>query len=191
MEDHAQLPDDDSELLIDQPRSRRCWEQLEPAMLYLWGRMRTQQTIWRNRWSYAKGMHTICLADVLPSRKEETWRNSLMTMMQQGSLVWEPASFHLPQATLYSQNNRLSTSQANRLRISYNQAAYIELKPHMTSWQPQTCRIGEAKKPGPSICSGGWSRVAGTLDLGHDVVVVQETFLIRDALATGHFGRQL
>eukprot|EP00971_Amphidinium_carterae_P252585 5014677-Amphidinium_carterae.1 len=58
------------------------------------------------------------------------------------------------------------------------------------SWRHSACRIGEAKKPGPSICSvnpGGWSRVSGTLGLGHDVVVVQETFLIRDALATGHF----
>eukprot|EP00971_Amphidinium_carterae_P065049 1289403-Amphidinium_carterae.2 len=74
--------------------------------------------------------------------------------------------------------------QANRLSISQGS------RPYHCDWQPETCRIGEAKKPGPSICSvnpGGWSRVAGTLDRGHDVVVVQETFLIRAALATGHF----
>eukprot|EP00971_Amphidinium_carterae_P159912 3170295-Amphidinium_carterae.2 len=54
--------------------------------------------------------------------------------------------------------------------------------------KPSTYRRGEARKPGPSICSvnPGRSRATGTLDLGHDVVVVQETFLLRDALATGH-----
>eukprot|EP00971_Amphidinium_carterae_P006547 129143-Amphidinium_carterae.1 len=49
-----------------------------------------------------------------------------------------------------------------------------------------TCRIGEAKKPGPTICSvnpGGWSRVDGTLHLKHDIVAVQETFLLRDSIS--------
>eukprot|EP00971_Amphidinium_carterae_P180984 3590530-Amphidinium_carterae.1 len=61
---------------------------------------------------------------------------------------------------------------------------------YVNSWQPETCRIGEAKNPDPSICSanpGGWSRLEGTLDPGHDIVVIQETFLIREALATGRF----
>eukprot|EP00971_Amphidinium_carterae_P090330 1788686-Amphidinium_carterae.2 len=55
-------------------------------------------------------------------------------------------------------------------------------------WRQDTCRIAEAKKPGPTICSvnpGGWSRVTGTLTLPKlDIVAVQETFLLRDAVGT-------
>eukprot|EP00971_Amphidinium_carterae_P029320 576939-Amphidinium_carterae.1 len=53
--------------------------------------------------------------------------------------------------------------------------------------QPATS-YRNSKRPGPSICRvnpGGWSHVTGALDLGHDIV--QATFLLRDALATGHF----
>eukprot|EP00971_Amphidinium_carterae_P246153 4889023-Amphidinium_carterae.1 len=48
-------------------------------------------------------------------------------------------------------------------------------------------RIGEAKTPGPIICSvnpSGWSRVDPTLNLKHDVVAVQETFVLREQLAS-------
>eukprot|EP00971_Amphidinium_carterae_P077594 1534059-Amphidinium_carterae.1 len=48
------------------------------------------------------------------------------------------------------------------------------------------CRIGEAKRPGPSICCvnpGGWSRIDPTLNLKHDVVAVQETFVLREQVA--------
>eukprot|EP00971_Amphidinium_carterae_P133269 2639258-Amphidinium_carterae.1 len=50
-------------------------------------------------------------------------------------------------------------------------------------WIPTTYRVGEATMPGPSICStnpGGWSNVEPVLDLGHDIVTVQETFVLRD-----------
>eukprot|EP00971_Amphidinium_carterae_P133553 2645118-Amphidinium_carterae.2 len=50
-----------------------------------------------------------------------------------------------------------------------------------SGWLPPTCRVGEAKTPGPSICSvnlGGWSRVEPTLLLKHDIVAVQETFVL-------------
>eukprot|EP00971_Amphidinium_carterae_P306936 6099828-Amphidinium_carterae.1 len=42
-----------------------------------------------------------------------------------------------------------------------------------TGRQQASCRIGEARKPGPTICSvnpGGWSRIDGTLALKHDIV---------------------
>eukprot|EP00971_Amphidinium_carterae_P301779 5995613-Amphidinium_carterae.2 len=54
-------------------------------------------------------------------------------------------------------------------------------------WIPTTYRIGEAKTPGPTICSanpGGWSRIDGVLNLKHDIVAVQETFVLRDHLAS-------
>eukprot|EP00971_Amphidinium_carterae_P211394 4194205-Amphidinium_carterae.2 len=51
-------------------------------------------------------------------------------------------------------------------------------------------RIGEAKQPGPTICSvnpRGWSRVTGTLALKLDIVAPQETFLLRDAVSSAHY----
>eukprot|EP00971_Amphidinium_carterae_P352371 6492568-Amphidinium_carterae.3 len=57
-------------------------------------------------------------------------------------------------------------------------------------WIPPTRRIGEARKPGPSICSanpGGWSRIDGTLNLKHDIVAVQETFVLRDQMSSARF----
>eukprot|EP00971_Amphidinium_carterae_P133270 2639259-Amphidinium_carterae.1 len=53
-------------------------------------------------------------------------------------------------------------------------------------WIPTTYRVGEATMPGPSICStnpGGWSNVEPVLDLGHDIVTVQETFVLRDRVS--------
>eukprot|EP00971_Amphidinium_carterae_P254952 5061400-Amphidinium_carterae.1 len=57
-------------------------------------------------------------------------------------------------------------------------------------WLPPTCRIGEAAKPGPTICSvnpGGWSLVEPVLNLKHDVVAVQETFVLRDKVNSAKF----
>eukprot|EP00971_Amphidinium_carterae_P108343 2145139-Amphidinium_carterae.3 len=54
-------------------------------------------------------------------------------------------------------------------------------------WIPPTRRIGEAKTPGTSICSanpGGWSRIDGTLNLKHDIVAVQETFVLREQVSS-------
>eukprot|EP00971_Amphidinium_carterae_P163036 3232283-Amphidinium_carterae.1 len=57
-------------------------------------------------------------------------------------------------------------------------------------WLPNTYRIGEASQPGPSICSvnpGGWSLVEPVLNLKHDVVAVQETFVLRDKVSSAKF----
>eukprot|EP00971_Amphidinium_carterae_P240485 4774097-Amphidinium_carterae.1 len=57
-------------------------------------------------------------------------------------------------------------------------------------WLPPTCRIGEATNPGPTICSvnpGGWSLVEPVLNLKHDVVAVQETFVLRDKFNSAKF----
>eukprot|EP00971_Amphidinium_carterae_P132756 2629381-Amphidinium_carterae.1 len=57
-------------------------------------------------------------------------------------------------------------------------------------WTPATYRVGEAQKPGPSICStnpGGWSQVEPVLNLKHDVVAVQETFVLRDKVSSAKF----
>eukprot|EP00971_Amphidinium_carterae_P256117 5085183-Amphidinium_carterae.1 len=57
-------------------------------------------------------------------------------------------------------------------------------------WIPTMYRVGEAKTPGPSICSsnpGGWSKIEGVLNLQHNVVAVQETFLLRDHLASARY----
>eukprot|EP00971_Amphidinium_carterae_P045898 902876-Amphidinium_carterae.1 len=57
-------------------------------------------------------------------------------------------------------------------------------------WLPPTCRVGEAAKPGPTICSvnpGGWSLVEPVLNLNHDVVAVQETFVLRDKVNSAKF----
>eukprot|EP00971_Amphidinium_carterae_P047388 933828-Amphidinium_carterae.1 len=57
-------------------------------------------------------------------------------------------------------------------------------------WLPPTCRIGEALHPGPTICSvnpGGWSLVEPVLNLKHDVVAVQETFVLRDKVNSAKF----
>eukprot|EP00971_Amphidinium_carterae_P142551 2823960-Amphidinium_carterae.1 len=47
----------------------------------------------------------------------------------------------------------------------------------------ETCReIGEAKNPGPHVCTcnaGGWSRAEGLLSMGHDLILLQETFLLQ------------
>eukprot|EP00971_Amphidinium_carterae_P053591 1055653-Amphidinium_carterae.1 len=46
-------------------------------------------------------------------------------------------------------------------------------------------RIGEAKNPGPlvSTCnSGGWSRAEGLLSMGHDLILLQETFLLQSKI---------
>eukprot|EP00971_Amphidinium_carterae_P111659 2211310-Amphidinium_carterae.1 len=47
-------------------------------------------------------------------------------------------------------------------------------------------RIGEAKNPGPLVCtcnSGGWSRAEGLLSMGHDLILMQETFLFQARIA--------
>eukprot|EP00971_Amphidinium_carterae_P301336 5987003-Amphidinium_carterae.1 len=56
-----------------------------------------------------------------------------------------------------------------------------------TGWLPPTCCVGEAKTPGPIICCvnpGGWSRVDPTLLLAHDIIAVQETFVLREHLSS-------
>eukprot|EP00971_Amphidinium_carterae_P074637 1475124-Amphidinium_carterae.1 len=48
-------------------------------------------------------------------------------------------------------------------------------------WKP-VARIGEAKNPGPLVCTcntGGWSRAEGLLSMGHDLILLQETFLLQ------------
>eukprot|EP00971_Amphidinium_carterae_P263979 5237098-Amphidinium_carterae.1 len=48
-------------------------------------------------------------------------------------------------------------------------------------WKP-VGRIGEAKNPGPLVCTcntGGWSRAEGLLSMGHDLILLQETFLLQ------------
>eukprot|EP00971_Amphidinium_carterae_P273171 5421730-Amphidinium_carterae.1 len=47
-------------------------------------------------------------------------------------------------------------------------------------------RIGEAKNPGPLVCTcntGGWSRAEGLLSMGHDLILLQETFLVQGKIA--------
>eukprot|EP00971_Amphidinium_carterae_P281634 5591028-Amphidinium_carterae.5 len=51
-------------------------------------------------------------------------------------------------------------------------------------WRP-VARIGEAKNPGPLVCtcnSGGWSRAEGLLSMGHDLILMQETFLLQSKI---------
>eukprot|EP00971_Amphidinium_carterae_P106803 2115641-Amphidinium_carterae.1 len=68
-------------------------------------------------------------------------------------------------------------SQGNRLIV-----ALVICQGHrQNSWRPATYRVGEARKPGPTICStnpAGWSQVEPVLNLKHDVVAVQETFVL-------------
>eukprot|EP00971_Amphidinium_carterae_P219861 4364633-Amphidinium_carterae.1 len=49
-------------------------------------------------------------------------------------------------------------------------------------WRP-VAWIGEAKNPGPLVCtcnSGVWSRAEGLLSMGHDIILLQqETFLLQ------------
>eukprot|EP00971_Amphidinium_carterae_P009788 193165-Amphidinium_carterae.1 len=63
---------------------------------------------------------------------------------------------------------------------------YVCLGYRQQGWIPPNLRIGEAKKPGPSICSanpGGWSRIDRVLNLQHDIVAVQETFVLREQMS--------
>eukprot|EP00971_Amphidinium_carterae_P073186 1447239-Amphidinium_carterae.1 len=75
-----------------------------------------------------------------------------------------------------------------------NNAAFC-LVYRQLGWVPPTCRVGEAKTPGPHICCvnlGGWSRVDPTLLLAHDIVAVQETFVRREHLSSAkHQAAQL
>eukprot|EP00971_Amphidinium_carterae_P135020 2675675-Amphidinium_carterae.1 len=53
-------------------------------------------------------------------------------------------------------------------------------------WWTPVARIGEAKNPGPLVCtcnSAGWSRAEGLLSMGHDLILMQETFLLQPRVA--------
>eukprot|EP00971_Amphidinium_carterae_P012964 255681-Amphidinium_carterae.1 len=52
-------------------------------------------------------------------------------------------------------------------------------------WPMPVNRIGEAKNPGPHVCTcnpGGWSRAEGLLSMGHDLILLQETFLLQSKI---------
>eukprot|EP00971_Amphidinium_carterae_P221807 4403169-Amphidinium_carterae.2 len=91
-----------------------------------------------------------------------------------------------------TKNRNCSDNRQNAWRnhsVSFDQKLFC-LGYRPTGWQQASCRIGEARKPGPSICSvnpGGWSRVEGTLGLQHDIVAVQETFLLREQVSSAPF----
>eukprot|EP00971_Amphidinium_carterae_P059853 1183900-Amphidinium_carterae.1 len=71
-----------------------------------------------------------------------------------------------------------STSSVRRLELGYRYHFWRTSKmappiawERKVGWLPPTCRIGEAAKPGPTICSvnpGGWSLVEPVLNLKHD-----------------------
>eukprot|EP00971_Amphidinium_carterae_P350579 6491630-Amphidinium_carterae.3 len=70
--------------------------------------------------------------------------------------------------------------------VGLSQRQHVCLGYQQQGWIPPNLQIGEAKKPGPSICSanpGGWSRIDGVLNLQHDVVAVQETFVLREQMS--------
>eukprot|EP00971_Amphidinium_carterae_P244890 4862168-Amphidinium_carterae.2 len=74
--------------------------------------------------------------------------------------------------------------------LPWNFSASQLLCTRLLGWFPPTCRIGEAVKPGPTICSvnpGGWSLVEPVLNLKHDIVAVQETFVLRDKVNGAKF----
>eukprot|EP00971_Amphidinium_carterae_P210366 4173647-Amphidinium_carterae.1 len=91
---------------------------------------------------------------------------------------------------LQEQQRRLLCShQENRWRDLPLRRAKAEacLGYRQLGWVPLIRRVGEAKRPGPSICSvnpGGWSRVEPTLNLKHDIVAVQETFVLREQMSS-------
>eukprot|EP00971_Amphidinium_carterae_P218577 4338521-Amphidinium_carterae.1 len=60
-----------------------------------------------------------------------------------------------------------TVSLENRLNTCSRERSQVCLGYRQQGWIPTTSRIGEAKKPGPTVCSanpGGWSRIDGTLD---------------------------
>eukprot|EP00971_Amphidinium_carterae_P264866 5253770-Amphidinium_carterae.1 len=83
-----------------------------------------------------------------------------------------------------------NVSLENRLNTCSLERSQVCLGYRQQGWIPPTSRIGEAKKPGPTICSanpGGWSRIDGTLNLKHDIVAVQETFVLREQVSSAKY----
>eukprot|EP00971_Amphidinium_carterae_P090707 1795511-Amphidinium_carterae.2 len=63
----------------------------------------------------------------------------------------------------------------------------VRAEVHMCqTWWTPVARIGEASNPGPLVCScnpGGWSRAERLLSMGHDIILMQEIFLLQAKIA--------
>eukprot|EP00971_Amphidinium_carterae_P233542 4634806-Amphidinium_carterae.1 len=104
----------------------------------------------------------------------QSWKSVLIRIWRTCANTGRP-----PTCKLLSQGHRLDTAFTSPCQ-GYRQIG----------WTPITYRIGEARMPGPTICStnpGGWSLVEPDLNLKHDVVAVQETFVLRDKVTSAKF----